>query len=56
MHSAPATTEVMVDGGVCRRPGPSLSARDGLEGIGRMSGEMVSPGSMIVCVVVMIVE
>ena len=55
MHSEPAITEVMVDGGVCRRPGPSLSARDGLEGMGRMSGEMVSPGSMTCCVVVMIV-
>ena len=50
MHSEPASTEVMVDGGVWRRPGPSLSARDGFEGIGRTSGEMASPGSMSVCV------
>ncbi len=45
MHSWPARTEVMVDGGVWRRPGPSFSGRDGLEGTGRMSGEMISPGS-----------
>ena len=42
----------MVDGGVWRRPGPSLSARDGLEGIGRRSGEMTSPGSMSICVAI----
>lgn len=42
----------MVDGGVWRRPGPSLSARDGLEGIGRRSGEMTSPGSTSVCVAI----
>ena len=51
MQSGPATTEVMVDGGVWRRPGPSLSARDGLDGMGRSSGGMTSPGSTIVCVV-----
>ena len=51
MHSGPARTEVTVDGGVWWRPGPSLSGRDGLEGMGRISGEMTSPGSTIVCVV-----
>ena len=52
MHSEPASTEVMVDGGVWRSPGPSLSASFGLEGMGRMSGEMVSPGSTILCVAI----
>ena len=52
MHSVPASTEVMVDGGVWRRPGPSLSARDGLDGIGRTSEEMASPGSTSVCVAI----
>ena len=51
MHSGPARTEVTVDGGEWWRPGPSLSGRDGLEGIGRMSGEMTSPGRTIGCVV-----
>ena len=37
----------MVEGGVCRRPGPNLSARDGLEGIGSRSGGITSPGSTI---------
>ena len=37
MHSGPATTEVMVDGGVWRRPGPTLSGSDGLEEMGRRS-------------------
>ena len=41
---SPATTEVTVDGGTWRRPGPNLSGKDGWEGIGRISGEMVSPG------------
>lgn len=52
MHSEPASTEVMVDGGVWRSPGPILSARFGLEGMGRRSGEMVSPGSTRVCVAI----
>ena len=41
--------EVIVEGGVWRRPGPSLSGREGLEGIGRMSGEIISPGRMTGC-------
>ena len=52
MHSGPATTEVMVDGGVWRRPGPSLSGSDGLEGMGRTSGGMTSPGNTNVCVAI----
>lgn len=52
MHSEPARTEVMVDGGVWRRPGPSLSGRDGLEGMGRTEGEMTSPGITIICVAI----
>lgn len=39
----------MVDGGVWRRPGPSLSAREGLEGMGRTWEGMTSPGSTRVC-------
>lgn len=52
MHSVPASTDVMVDGGVWRSPGPSLSRRLGLDGMGRMSGEIVSPGSTMVCVAI----
>ena len=52
MHNEPASTEVMVDGGVRRRPGPSLRRSDGLEGMGRISGEIVSPGSTSVCVAI----
>ena len=37
MHRAPASTVVIVDGGVYRSPGPSLRGRDELEGIGRCS-------------------
>ena len=42
----------MVDGGVWRRPGPSLSGRDGLDGMGRTSEGMSSPGSTKVCVAI----
>ena len=52
MHSVPASTDVMVEGGVWRSPGPSLSRRLGLDGMGRRSGEMVSPGSTRVCVAI----
>lgn len=52
MHSEPARTEVIVDGGVWRRPGPSLSAWDGLEGIGSVSEEMTSPGNTSICVAI----
>ena len=44
MRNGPATTDVMVEGGRCRKPGPSLSGIEGLEGIGRTSEEIVSPG------------
>lgn len=42
----------MFDGGVWRRPGPSLSASDGLEGMGGMLGDMASPGSTSSCVAI----
>ena len=42
----------MVEGGVCWRPGPSLRAIDEFEGIGRISGEMISPGSTSICVAI----
>ena len=35
---------VIVEGGVCRRPGPSLSGTEALEGTGRTSSERISPG------------
>lgn len=50
MQREPASTAAMVDGGVCCSPGPSLSAMDGLEGIGRLSGGIDSPGSTNVAV------
>lgn len=48
IQRVPAMTEVIVEGGTWRRPGPSLSGRDGLEGMGKTSAEMVSPGSTTV--------
>ena len=39
---------VIVEGRTCRRPGPNLSGRDGLEGIGKTSGDITSPGRTIV--------
>ena len=44
MQRGPAIVDIMVEGGTCRRPGPSLSSRFGLVGMGRISGEMVWPG------------
>ena len=41
----PARVDVTVAGGVWRRPGPSLSACLGFEGIGRMEEGRTSPGS-----------
>ncbi len=52
IQRGPARTAVMVAGGVWRSPGPSLRGRDGLDGMGRMSGEMTSPGSTSVCVAI----
>lgn len=46
MQRAPASTVVIVDGGVCWSPGPSLRGKDGLGGSGRFSWVMVSPGKM----------
>jgi hypothetical protein len=49
IHRGPATVAVMVEGGTCRRPGPSLRGRLGLDGIGRTSGQIVSPGRTSFC-------
>jgi hypothetical protein len=35
----------MVDGGMCRRPGPSFRGNDGLGDVGRRSEGISSPGS-----------
>lgn len=56
MHSEPARVVVMVEGGVCRRPGPSLRGMEGMEGIGRTSDEMVSPGRTTWSVIVLPTE
>ena len=42
VHSWPATVGVMVFGGMCRSPGPSLSGSFGCDG--RDSGSSSSPG------------
>ena len=47
MPKEPARVAVTVVGGVCRSPGPSLSAFLGLEGTGRMEEGKASPGSTI---------
>ena len=52
MQSGPATTEVIVEGGVWRSPGPSLSGRDGFDGMGRTWAGMTSPGSTSVWVAI----
>ena len=48
MRKGPARVVVIVDGGVCRNPGPSFRGTEGLDGTGRMSEGMVSPGRTIV--------
>jgi len=47
---------VIVDGGICRRPGPSFMGIEGLEDVGRASAEISSPGRTIVCVSIMLVR
>lgn len=44
IQRGPANTALMVEGGVWRRPGPSFRAFDALEGIGRSSVGIISPG------------
>lgn len=44
IQRGPARTALMVEGGVWRRPGPSLRGFDALEGIGRSSVGIISPG------------
>lgn len=44
MQRVPAIVGVIVAGGVCRRPGPSLRGIEGLDGVGKSSAEMSSPG------------
>jgi len=48
VQSWPATVGVMVFGGMCRRPGPSLRGNFGCEG--RDAGSRISPGSTNVSV------
>lgn len=40
----PAREAVIVDGGTCRRPGPSFMEMEGLREDGSASIEMLSPG------------
>ena len=44
IQTGPARTALKVEGGVWRRPGPSLRDFDALEGIGRSSVGIISPG------------
>lgn len=44
IQSVPAIVGVIVAGGVWRRPGPSLSGTEGLDGVGRSSADIPSPG------------
>jgi hypothetical protein len=52
VQSWPATVGVMVFGGMCRRPGPSLRGNLGCEGSD--AGFRVSPGSTNVSVAIML--
>ena len=52
MLRAPASVGVIVDGGTCRRPGPSLSGTEVFDGTGSTSAEIVSPGSTRVTIVI----
>ena len=52
MLRAPARVGVIVDGGTCRKPGPSLSGAEGFDGTGSVPGEITSPGSTRVAIVV----
>ena len=45
----PATIGVMDEGGTCRRPGPSFRGPDGVVCMGRMLGDISSPGRTRVC-------
>ena len=44
---------VTVDGGMCRRPGPSLSGMEGFVDVGRRSEGISSPGNTR-CIVILI--
>jgi len=50
VQSCPATVGVIVFGGICRKPGPSLRGNFGCEG--RHAGSRVSPGSTNVSVAI----
>lgn len=52
MQREPARVGVIVEGRIYRKPGPSLSGRGGLEGIGKTSGDTTSPGRTMVRVAI----
>lgn len=45
MYSEPAMVGVMVEGGICRRPGPSFRGMEGFGDVGRRSEGISSPGN-----------
>lgn len=49
IHNGPAKVVVMVEGGVYRRPGPSLRGVDDLRGTGRTSSDKTCPGITSIC-------
>ena len=55
-HKEPATVGVIVAGGACRKPGPSLSAVEGFEGAGRILEEISSPGKTNIGVAIFNIE
>lgn len=46
----------MIDGGTCRRPGPSLMEMERLRGVGSTSIEMLSPGRTRVVMMINVKE
>jgi len=46
---------VIVDGGMCRRPGPSFRGIDGLGDVGRRSEGISSPGNTSCVAIAMVV-
>jgi hypothetical protein len=50
MWTEPAREAIMVDGGICRSPGPNFMGTEGLGGVGNISGEMLSPGRIKVVI------
>lgn len=54
MQSAPAMVGVIVEGGMCRRPGPSFKGMEGLVDVGRRSEGISSPGNTS-CVAIIVI-